>query len=88
MPDFEVVVVENAQQARALAQFRQSFSALMDPKPPRISTVELCKELQRRLEGNDGINEVPRNIIDSIINMLEAESLNRLMPGWNTIDMD
>lgn len=68
-------------QKQALATFRGMFhQVLSDDKPRRVSTVELCKELEQRLSLNDGINEVPRSIINSILNYLEAESLNRLCP--------
>lgn len=68
-------------QKQALATFRGLFhQVLSDDKPRRVSTLELCKELENRLSMNDGINEVPRSIINNIINYLEAESLNRLCP--------
>lgn len=68
-------------QRSALASFRGLFhQVLSDDKPRRVSTLELCKELEQRLSMNDGINEVPRSIINNIINYLEAESLNRLCP--------
>lgn len=81
MADFTVFQAQTPLQRQALARFHQQFAELLtDRKPPRVSTLELCKELQARLELNDGINEVPRSIINSIINYLEAESLNRLCP--------
>lgn len=81
MPDFTVFQALNPAQRRALATFQQQFNELLtDRKPPRVSTLELCKELEARLTLNDGINEVPRSIINNIINYLEAESLNRMCP--------
>lgn len=81
MTDFTVIQARTPQQQRALRIFEAQFTELLtDRKPPRVSTLELCKELQARLELNDGVNEVPRSIINSIINYLEAESLNRLCP--------
>ena len=81
MADFEVFSARTPQQQRALRIFRSQFTELLtDRKPPRVTTLELCKELQQRLELNEGVNEVPRSIINSIINYLEAESLNRLCP--------
>lgn len=52
----------------------------MYPQVKQASTVYLCEELRRRFLSGDGINLIPRDLLYSLIENMEAESLNRLNP--------
>ncbi len=44
------------------------------------STKQLAEAFHERIVAQNGINEIPKYVLDGIINYCEAEAFNRLCP--------